>query len=598
MSEENNQDQKKNKILFDNNPLQAQQDEYNEQILKNSNSNINAQMMKNLIINAAGAVKKSKNAPRLAFAEDPNKNNTYAGIYKLKNGLLHPNIIKQIRHNNFLIACILRARGNAISLTSHIKKDRFDIGIEIKIKEQLKAHIEPEQMGKINLRISKFEKKLMNCGYTDGLSDSEKMTLPTFMYLQVQNGLSFGQFATEIITHKETGEFHRFRPVDAGTIFKTAKKGESAGGVRETSLKLLEQLTGDKIFVEQLKNQYYPWVQVIDGTPKQAFTEDELYVYNLYPSTDVEHSGYPLTPLDTVMNSVTIHMSIEVYTKLYFQNGRAARGFLVINSDEVDQAVLEDMKQQFNASINNVTNSFRTPLFGIGKEDTVQWISTQPQRKDGEFQFLFDQTTRNILSAFNISPDELPGFTHLSKGTNSQALSESNNSFKLIAARDVGLRPLLLHFEAFLNQRIFPIIDHELSQLCDLYISGFDAFTQEQEAVRLQTDSPLHYTYDDVMDRVDKDPVGSYMSGTIPFNERYLNNAATFNTVGEIDDFFRGTMGSSLDPLKKYKRDPFFFQWLQFLAETDPIKLKAFLSTRPDSIEMLKAEIIDGLSEE
>src|SRR5690606_11242789 len=119
------------------------------------------------------------------------------------------------------------------------------------------------------------------------------------------------------------------------------------------------------------------------------------------------------------------------------------------NSDEIDQSVIEDMKQQFNASINNVTNSFRTPIFGVAKEDTINWVSTQPQRKDGEFQFLFDQTTRNILSSFNMSPDELPGFTHLSRGTNQQSLSESNNEYKLIAARDTGIRPLLLHFEAF-----------------------------------------------------------------------------------------------------------------------------------------------------
>lgn len=588
----------KKKPTLDPNPLQAKQNEYNEQILKNSGVELNSEMMKNLIQNATGAVKRSKSIPRLAFAEDPNKSDNYAGIYKLKRGLIPDAIIKQIRVQNFLIACILRARGNAMSMIGHIRKDRFDVGIEVEVKPEFKEHIEPEQMEKIQDRIDKFQKKLLNCGYTDGLEDHEKMTLPTFLYLQSHNGLSFGRFATEIIRNPETGEFHRFRPIDAGTIYKSVKKGEAAEGVRQSSMKMLEYLTGDKVMVNQVESENYPWVQVIDGTPKQAFTSDEMLVYNLYPSTDVEHNGYPVTPIDTVMNSITTHMSIEVYSKLYFQNGRAARGILVINSDEIDQAVIEDMKQQFNASINNVTNSFRTPIFGVAKEDTVNWVSTQPQRKDGEFQFLFDQTTRNILSAFNMSPDELPGFTHLSRGTNQQSLSEANNEYKLIAARDTGIRPLLLHFESFLNEKIFPVMDKELAQLCDIKLAGFDALSQEQESVRLQTDSPIHYNYDEVMEKVDKDQVGAYMSGKLPFNERYIQHMNSQNTVGEIDDFFRETMGASLDPIRKFKRDEFWFQWIQFLAETDPIKVKAYLSTRPDAIELLKMQIEESLIED
>lgn len=573
------------------------QDKNNEAILSGSNSDLNQDIMKNLIRNAAGAVKRSKNIPRLAFAEDPNRSDNYAGIYKLKRNLLPDNIIKQIRVNNFLIACILRARGNALSMMGHVRKDRFDSGIEINIKPEFKDHIEPEQMEKIKNRIDKFEKKLLNCGYTDGLEDHEKMTLPTFLYLSTQNGLSFGRLATEII-RDDNGDFHRFRAVDAGTIYRTVKKGDAAEGVRKTSIKMLETLTGDKINARQMDDDQYPWVQVIDGTPKQAFTSDEMIVYNLYPSTDIEHNGYPVTPIDTVMNSITTHISIEVYNKLYFQNGRAARGILVVNSDEIDQSVIEDMKQQFNASINNVTNSFRTPIFGVAKEDDVNWVPTQTQSKDGEFQFLFDQTTRNILSAFNMSPDELPGFTHLSRGTNQQSLSESNNEYKLIAARDTGIRPLLLQIESFLNEKLFPIIDKELAQLCTIELSGFDALTPQQEAQRLNEDSPLHYNYDEVMEHVEKEQVGPYMSGKIPFNERYRMTVDAYNTVGELDDFFRDTVGSTIDPMKKYKRDQFFFQWIQLMMEIDPIKLKAFMSTSPNAIEMLKLSIEEELIED
>jgi hypothetical protein len=591
----------KKKIIMDSSSASPQdmQDDFNTQLVKNAGGDLNQDLMKNLIRHASGSVKKTKTVPRLAFAEDPTLSDNYAGIYKIKRGLLPNNVLKQIRTQNFLIAAILRARGNATSMMGHIRKDRFDVGIEVDVKPEFKDHVEPEQMVKVQERIDRFLKILINCGRTDGLSEEDKMTLPEFLDLQTRNGLTFGQFATEIIYQDEQElEFHRFRPVDAGTIYRSVKKGESAEGVRRSSLKALEYVTGIKIDHEMLEKDEYTWIQVINGMPKQAFTSKEMIIYNLYPSSDVEHNGYPVTPLDTAMTSVTTHMSIEVYNKLYFQNGRAAKGMLVINSDEIDQSVIEDIKQQFNASINNVTNSFRTPIFGVSKDDKVEWMQTTPNKKDGEFEFLFDQTTRNILSSFNMSPDELPGFSHLSKGTNQQGLSEANNEFKLIAARDTGIRPLILKIQDFLNEKLFPLIDTELSQLCNIVLAGFDADTKEQESGRLLRDMPIHYAYDEVMEEVGKEHAGPHMGGDIPFNEHYRQVADAYLNVGDFVGHFADSPSAMVDPLLKYKRDQFFFQWLQTLAQFNPEAAQAYFATREDSMDILKLYLDDYLDED
>lgn len=592
--------QEKKRIIMDSaTGLQDAQDEMNAQLIKNAGGDMNTDMMKSLIKHATGSSKKGKATPRLAFAEDPLLHDNYAGIYKLKRGLLPSNVVKQIRTTNFLIAAILRARGNSISMMGHIRKDRFDVGIEVDVKPEFKDHIEPEQMVKIQERIDRFMKVLINCGRTDGLDEQEKMTLPEFLDLQTRNGLAFGMFSTEIIySDSEEKEFHRFRPVDAGTIYRAVKRGESAENVRRSSLKALEYISGVKIDQEMLEKDGYSWVQVINGMPKQAFTSKEMIVYNLYPSSDVEHNGYPVTPLDTAMTSVTTHMSIEIYNKLYFQNGRAAKGMLVINSDEIDQSTIEDIKQQFNASINNVTNSFRTPIFGVSKEDQVQWMSTMPTKKDGEFEFLFDQTTRNILSAFNMSPDELPGFSHLSKGTNQQGLSEGNNEFKLIAARDTGIRPLILKLQDFLNEKLFPLIDHELSQLCNIVLAGFDAETREQESGRLLRDMPIHYAYDEVMDEVDKESVGPHMMGDVPFNTQYRQTVDAYANVGDFLGHFADSPAAMVDPMLKYKRDQFFFQWLQTMAQFNPEAVQAYFATRDDAMDVLKLYLDDYLTED
>lgn len=591
---------KKRTIIIDSatmepeNPIQSKQDEFNNAIMKN------AGMLPDLIKHAMGSANVKRKVPRLAITEDPRQRDHYAGIYKIKRKLLPDSVIKAMRVNNLLVAAILRARGNMMSMFGQVRKSRFDLGIDIVLKDEFSKIVEPEQMSKIQERIDRALKILINCGYTEDLEEKEKMTLPEFMDLQTRNGLSFGRFATEIIySDEDNKDFHRFRPVDAGTIYHSVKEGDAAESVRRASIRLIKELQGVDIDPDVLEQDQYDWVQVIEGFPRQAFAPEEMLVYNMYPSTDVEHNGYPVTPLDTVITSVTTHQSIEIYNKLYFQNGKAAKGMLVIQSDEIDQAVIEDVKQQFNASINNVENSFRVPIFGVSKEDQVQWVQTTPNKKDGEFEYLFDQTTRNILAAFNMSPDELPGFTHLGRGSNQQSLSEANNEWKLTAARDTGIRPLINHWQNFLNNKIFPLIDPELAQLCDVVLAGFDAETRDKESQRLQTDQPIHMTYDEVMEETDKEPVGPSMGGNMPFNEFYRQVLDAYVNVGEIEGFFMDSPGSQFDPILNYKRDQFFFQHIQTMADINPAALQAYYDGLKGEarLELMKILVQDYLDE-
>jgi hypothetical protein len=546
----------------------------------------------------------TKKAPRLAFTEHPAPSENYLGLFRSKRRLLPDDVIKQIRIQDHLVAAILRARGNMMGMYGHLRKDRFDVGLELAIKAEIEKVLTPEQLEKIHFKMKQLEQILMACGHSQGLEQQDKMSLSEFLDIQARNGLAFGRFGTEIVYDRsgDTPKFNRFRPVDIGTIYKTVRKGEYIGNnLREVAIKMLEALSGEKPSIDsrKLKEDQYAWLQVIDGLPRQAFTHEELLVTNLYPSTDVEHNGYPLSPIDTCIQCITTHISIDTYEKLYFQNGRASKGLLLIQSDEVDEAVLNNVKLQFNAAINSVSNSFRTPIFGVGKDDKVDWLSmTGEGMHDGDFQYMYDQTCRNILSAFNISPDELPGYNHLSKGTNSQTLSESNNEFKLTASRDTGLRPLLLHFQTFLNEKLMPLIDPLLAKICEIRLAGLDAQNKEQESQRLQQDMPAHMTMDEVLKQVDKEPIGTYMGGAVPFNERWQLIADKYMNVAELKAEFMDSPASIIDPLLKYKRDPFFLQWMQLLAEVNPSAVKAYFAPRPFAMEVLKLFVDDSLEEE
>jgi hypothetical protein len=385
-------------------------------------------------------------------------------------------------------------------------------------------------------------------------------------------------------------------------MYKAVASESDGDSIRKgaiSALKKLQQVRPDiKINVDLLEGDKYSVVQIVNGIPKMAFTSDEMVVYNLFPSLDIEHNGYPVTPIDTCIQNITTHLSVEAYNKLYFQNGRAAKGAIVVRSDEVDQNTISQLRQEFQASINSVDRAFRTPVIGVNTADSVEWMSMVSTSGDGEFQFLYDQVSRNILSTFGISPDELPGYSHLGRGTNQQTLSESNNQFKLTAARDAGLRPLILKFQAFLNERLFPIIDPELAQLCRIELSGLDAQSREQESLRLQQDMPIHMTYDEVMKDVEKKPLGERLGGTFPLNERFNLIADKYLDVGQIAESFLHDPTGYLDPLLKFRRDPFYMQHIQLLMQINPIAVQAALSAKPYAMEMLKMFIQDELEQD
>lgn len=551
--------------------------------------------------------KATERAPALTFMESPNYNDAYAGVVKSKRNEIPDSILKMVRVQDHLLAAILRTRGGQLSQFGKKRADRFDKGMEIKIKPEFLKILNTEQFAKVTERVKRLETLLLNCGHTEGLENQQKMTLSQFLGTQVQNALTFGWMGSEVIYDRQTEPdeaenfpFNRFRPIDAGTIFKTVRNGEQAGvNTRILAIKELERITGDKIKIDydKLREDKYAWCQQVEGIAKQYFTHQELLMHDFFPSTDVERNGYPLPPIETVISSLTTHISIDTWKRLYFQNGRATRGALVIKSDDVDQPTLEKFRQEFQASINGVQNSFRTPLMGIGPTEAVEWLSFANDKADDSFEFIYDQIARNILATFQMSPDELPGYGHLSKGSNSQTLSESNNEFKMEAARDSGLVPILQHFETFFNQRLIPIIDPILAKMVVLSFAGLDAESKEQEATRLQQEMPTSLCYDEVMSRVDKDPIGVGMGGEIPFNERIQLIWDKYLDVGQIKGRFLDSPAAYVDPMLRFKRDPFSLQMLQLMAQTAPNAVLAMFAPRPMAMDILHMEIEDMLCE-
>jgi hypothetical protein len=131
------------------------------------------------------------------------------------------------------------------------------------------------------------------------------------------------------------------------------------------------------------------------------------------------------------------------------------------------------------------------------------------------------------------------------------------------AARDVGIRPLLAQFEDFLNASILPLFDETLAKAAVIKLVGLDAETAEKESVRLQQDMPVHMTFDEVLEKVEKKAIGKRFGGEYPLNPQIQAVHDKTMTMGQILEEFFGIEGATKDPQWAYVRDPFWFQWQQ-----------------------------------
>lgn len=521
---------------------------------------------------------------RLAFETDPSLNNTYQSLYKVKQRLLPDEVLKRIGIQDDLVAAICNARSNQMSSFGRPQPDRFSTGFKIEPEPGLLEKLNDEEKKKLQDRVSAAELKILSCGETRGWKDTDSLSFGQFMHMCARNAVLFGRVAVEAVYSLGMDgkkKFHSFRPIDAGTIYRAAPQKEAGDSVRKQARKLLEQIKNKDLEPERFQDDEYAWVQVIAGRPVQAFTAEECLVHNFYPVTDVELDGYPLTPLDTIITAVTTHINIGNHNKLYFQSGRAARGMIVIKSDDADDGVIKHIRQQFQASINSVGNAWRMPIFGVGTDDDIGWYPIDNSSRDMEFQYLSDTNARVILSGFQMSPEELPGYAHLSRGTNNQALSESNNEYKLEAHRDVGIRPLLAQFQNFMNQKILPLIDEELSKTCSLKFVGLDVETAEKESTRLQQDMAVHMCMDEVLDKVEKKPIGKEWGGQFLLNPQWQAVLDKYVPQGAIMEHFFGMKGASKDPRYDFLNNPNYFTQIQLLQAQQQMQMAAQQPQQP-----------------
>ncbi len=538
---------------------------------------------------------------RKAFTVDPDKYESFVGLYRRRDNLLPYHILKQLVDNDSLMASILNTRSAQISSFGHPQINRHDVGYRIVFRSnEIENGLDSSQRDELKERMNKCRDLFYHCGKIDGFALSARITFPQFLKETARNALLFGSTSTELIKDA-LGEFCAFRTVDAGTIYKAPIKDQDTQELRNVRKRAIQDLRDlrtnqresinlDHFQLEDIESGKYSWVQVINNIPRMCFTDQELLVHNYYPVSDIENNGYPRPPADTVSKALATHISISTHNHLYFSNGRATKGFLTIKGEGITESTIQRIRQQFNASINSVSNSWRMPVFGISKDDEVSWMPFDGGGgRDMEFQYLSDNNSREIMSAFSITPEEIPGYGHLSKPTVTQALSESNNEYALQVARAAGLKPLMMEIQAMMNN-ILMQLDPLVYKYCIFKFVGLEAEDPSKESVRLQQEANLHLTSNEMLRIVGKNPLS--VGGNFPLNPALLNILNQQIPKNLLTYAFTGDKLSLTNPLLFYIGDAFYMQHVTMFKEL--LKSKGRIqSGLQDCMEELKQILIE-----
>lgn len=518
-----------------------------------------------------------------SYTYNPLAASTFSGFYRKRQYLLPYAINRTMAENNELLASILNTRGNQLSSFGHPQVNRQDTGYKIVYRKPSMIHLlKSELKEELDRRIENVRDLIYNCGSTKNVPFRNRITFPEFLQGVGRTAPLYGFMPVEIVRDAEN-EFHSFKAVDAGTIYKAPyidlkEEDTFAQNIYNQTDPIYRQLDEDykklveiynknqngKIDLTRLdkvafqKNEY-AWVQVIHEIPRMAFRDDELIVQNYYPSSSIEYAGYPRPPIDDVVRSLTTHLNAMSHNHLFFLQGRGTKGAMVIHSDQATEDTARRIRQHMQGSINSVRNSFRMPVFTVPSTDNIDYVPFETGTRDQEFTYLSENTARTILTAYNIAPEELSAMGYLSRGSVSgQPQTESDNEYKLLVARSAGFKQLLSHTQILMN-RLLEIIDPLVAEHCVFKFVGLDGEDPAKEAARLQVEMNTHLRMNDVMASMQKPDM--LVGGNIPLNPQFLNAVKENIPMNQLMYAFTGNETSLLDPTLNFIQNGFWFQY-------------------------------------
>ncbi|HVT62536.1 MAG TPA: hypothetical protein VHD33_03505, partial [Legionellaceae bacterium] len=173
----------------------------------------------------------TENVSRLSFEVDPNLL-TYSYVYVPKYNLIPDSVLKKIIIQDDLVAAIIRARETQMSSFGRPRYDRHETGFVIEPLAGVIDKLDQAKKEALSARIRRAVKLFNSCGHEDDLPEKDRLSFCEYLQMSTRNAVGLGRIATEI-SKDQVGNFHSFRPVDAGTIYRASHQKQAEDKIRE-----------------------------------------------------------------------------------------------------------------------------------------------------------------------------------------------------------------------------------------------------------------------------------------------------------------------------------------------------------------------------
>lgn len=400
-----------------------------------------------------------------AFLIDPLQFNANLGYKDKPFSLTYTTLLRMSKTP--IINSIIKTRKNQVADFAEPQADRYSTGFVIRKKKRNGVDADmSEKDKKVANALTDF---IMNCGKQASWTDDD---FDSFIRKIVEDSLVYDQMTFEIIRNRR-GQVESFMATD-GATFRFAESAfrrdaensffENRGS-RNMWVNNSLQSSGKKV------NGYLPqFVQVYQNAVVNEFYPWELCFGVRNPSTNIMSNGYGCSELEELINIVTSMLWGDEYNRRFFSQGSAPKGLLRVKG-QVNEAAFQQFKQQWQAMISGVYQSWKTPVV----QADVDWIDLQKSNRDMEYSAWMEYLIKQACAIYCIDPSEI-GWD-ISRGQNGGGLFEGSQAERLQNSKDKGLYPIL----KFIQRKINKYIIEQINPDFEFVFIGLDGLTVEDE---------------------------------------------------------------------------------------------------------------------
>lgn len=455
--------------------------------------------------NQAARELKSWQADPFAFLESV--------THKERPGSLSFEQLRAMSYRCDVVSAILATRISQVASFCEPQVDRHHVGYAIAMRDSQAPG--SKAATKQSTELVQF---IHNCGSGSYGQDG----FETFLRKITRDSLVQDQVAVEIVP-TFSGKPAFFQAVDSATIrlarqnapamddrgYKDPSGGDSAW---QTAVRAVQEMMAVKE-VGSKKEVPAAYVQLLEGTVRQTFSNSELWFGIRNPRTDLFSAGYGMSELEILISVITSILWAEEYNRKIFSTGSIPKGILNIKG-EISELQMNAFRREWTNLVSGVSNAWKTPL--INAED-LDYINLQGSSRDMEYTNWLLFLVRITSAIYLIDPAEI-GFDMPKgiEGGQAQPMIESSSEAKLRASRDKGLTPLLRFIARGINENIIWKLDPDFQ----FEWVGLDARSVDQEIQDSVERVGSYMTLNEVRATNDLEPLPN---GDVVLNPIYLS---------------------------------------------------------------------------